>query len=158
MASINTFECDCGYSLTTAWGPDQGYWYRTYKCNNCKNYIIGKHNGPRRNRVFSLVNGEKVRIKAIGFYNEDAQNGEAYKFNQAYCEVCGSNDLLELEDSDMVDSMSILKPFSFVLENEELDMPYELYLADGDTVIVDTDLMEGLNDDLDDFFQKLMKN
>ena len=104
MASINTFECDCGYSLTTAWGPDQGYWYRTYKCNNCKNYIIGKDNGPRRNRVFSLVNGEKVRIKAIGFYNEDAQNGEAYKFNQAYCEVCGSNDLLELEDSDMVDS------------------------------------------------------
>ena len=62
------------------------------------------------------------------------------------------------EHSDMVDSMSILKPFSFVLENEELDMPYELYLADGDTVIVDTDLMEGLNDDLDDFFQKLMKN
>ena len=62
------------------------------------------------------------------------------------------------EHSDMVDSMSILKPFSFVLENEELDMPYDLYLADGDTVIVDTDLMEGLNDDLDDFFQKLMKN
>jgi len=62
------------------------------------------------------------------------------------------------EHSDMIDSMSILKPFSFVLENEELDMPYELYLADGDTVIVDTDLMEGLNDDLDDFFQKLMKN
>lgn len=62
------------------------------------------------------------------------------------------------EHSDMIDSMSILKPFSFVLENEELDMPYELYLADGDTVIVDTDLMEGLNDDLDDFFQKLMNN
>jgi hypothetical protein len=61
------------------------------------------------------------------------------------------------ERSEMIDSMSILKPFSFVLENEELDVLYELYVADGDTVIIDADLMEGLNDELDDFFQDLMK-
>jgi hypothetical protein len=34
----------------------------------------------------------------------------------------------------------------------------ELYVADGDTVIIDPDLMENLDKDLDDFFDQLMKS
>jgi hypothetical protein len=54
-----------------------------------------------------------------------------------------------------VESMSILKPFSFVLENDEKDSIAELYLVDDETVIIDPDLMQGLSEDLDDFFKKL---
>jgi hypothetical protein len=54
-----------------------------------------------------------------------------------------------------VESMSILKPFSFVLENDEKESIAELYLVDDETVIIDPDLMQGLNEDLDDFFKKL---
>ena len=54
-----------------------------------------------------------------------------------------------------VESMSILKPFSFVLENDEKESIAELYLVDDETVIIDPDLMQGLNEDLDDFFEKL---
>lgn len=60
------------------------------------------------------------------------------------------------EHGELIDSMSIMKPYSFVLENDDLDVQYELYVVDDDTVIIDPDLMEGLNDDLDEFFQKLM--
>ncbi len=56
---------------------------------------------------------------------------------------------------DTVESMSILKPFSFVLENDEKESIAELYLVDDETVIIDPDLMQGLNEDLDDFFKKL---
>ena len=36
-----------------------------------------------------------------------------------------------------VESMSILKPFSFVLENDEKESIAELYLVDDETVIID---------------------
>jgi hypothetical protein len=57
-----------------------------------------------------------------------------------------------------VESMSILKPFSFVLENDDKESVAELYLVDDETVIIDPDLMQGLNEDLDDFFKKLFED
>lgn len=59
---------------------------------------------------------------------------------------------------DTVENMSILKPFSFVLENEDKESVAELYLVDDETVIIDPDLMQGLNEDLDDFFNKLFED
>ena len=59
---------------------------------------------------------------------------------------------------DTVENMSILKPFSFVLENDDKESVAELYLVDDETVIIDPDLMQGLNEDLDDFFKKLFED
>ena len=58
---------------------------------------------------------------------------------------------------DTIDQMSILKPFSFVLENDDKESVEELYLVDDETVIIDPDLMEGLGEDLDAFLEKLLK-
>lgn len=54
-----------------------------------------------------------------------------------------------------IDKMSILKPFSLVLEDDDKETVAELYVADDDTVIIDEELMAGLDKDLDDFFAKL---
>ena len=59
--------------------------------------------------------------------------------------------------SKTLDNLGILKPYSFVLENDEKEGIAELYLADDDTVIIGKDLMEGLDTDLDSFFDSLMK-
>ncbi len=59
---------------------------------------------------------------------------------------------------EMIDGMGILKPFSFVLENDEKEILAELYLADDDTVIISGELMEGLDQDLDNFLEKLMED
>ena len=56
-----------------------------------------------------------------------------------------------------VDNLGILKPFSFTLENDDRENIAELYVADDETIIIDGDLMEGLDKDLDSFFDKLMK-
>ena len=56
----------------------------------------------------------------------------------------------------IIDNMGILKPFSIVLEDEDKESIAELYLADDDTVIIGGDLMEGLEQDLDSFFSKLL--
>ena len=58
---------------------------------------------------------------------------------------------------EKVEQMSILKPYSFVLEDDDRENLCELYLVDDDTVIIDEELMKGLDKDLDDFFAQLMK-
>jgi hypothetical protein len=58
--------------------------------------------------------------------------------------------------STIADSLGILKPYSFVLENEDKDTIAELYIADDDTVIIGKDLMEGLDSDLNLFLEKLL--
>lgn len=60
-------------------------------------------------------------------------------------------------NADLIDSLGILKPYSFVLEDDDKENLGELYLADDDTVIVGGDLMEGLDSDLDSFFDDLLK-
>lgn len=61
------------------------------------------------------------------------------------------------KNSDQIDNLGILKPYSFVLEDDDRENLGELYLADDDTIIVGGDLMEGLDHDLDDFLDELLK-
>jgi hypothetical protein len=57
-----------------------------------------------------------------------------------------------------IEQMAILKPYSFVLEDEDHEHLAELYLVDDETVIIDTELMAGLDKDLDSFLENLLKD
>lgn|SRR5574344_364211 len=59
---------------------------------------------------------------------------------------------------EITDNIGILKPYSFVLENDDKEDLAELYIADDDTIIIGEDLMQGLESDLNNFFKDLMKN
>lgn len=58
---------------------------------------------------------------------------------------------------DVVDFLSILKPYSFILENDDREHFAELYLVDSDIRIIGGDLMNGLDDDLNKFLDNLLK-
>lgn len=65
----------------------------------------------------------------------------------------------ELERMDkVVAGMGILKPYSFVLEGDEHKHLAELYLVDDEFNIIGGDLLDGFDDELDAFFEKLMKD
>ena len=58
----------------------------------------------------------------------------------------------------LLENLSVLKPYAFVLEDDDNDSKAELFVVDDeDTVIIDTELMAGLDKDLDAFFDKLLK-
>lgn len=57
-----------------------------------------------------------------------------------------------------IEQMAILKPYSFVLEDEDHEHLAELFLVDDETVIIDTELMAGLDKDLDSFLENLLKD
>lgn len=61
-------------------------------------------------------------------------------------------------NNKIVDNMGILKPYNFVLEDDDKEPIAELYLADDDTVIIGGDLMTGLDEDLDAFLDDLFKD
>ena len=58
----------------------------------------------------------------------------------------------------LVDNMGIMKPFTFVLENDEKEPLEELYIVDDDLVIIDGDMMQDLDKDLDEFLDNLLKD
>lgn len=61
------------------------------------------------------------------------------------------------QSSQLIDSISIPKPFSFVLEDDDKENIAELYLADDDTIIISGELMADLDKDLDAFFNRLIE-
>ena len=63
-----------------------------------------------------------------------------------------------IQQKELVENLSILKPYSFVLEDDDRDPITELYVVDDDTVIIDPNLMEGLDEDLDNFLTELLKS
>jgi len=59
---------------------------------------------------------------------------------------------------EQIEKMSILKPYSFVLEDDDHETIEELYLVDDDIVILDQELMANLDKDLDSFLDQLLKD
>ena len=53
------------------------------------------------------------------------------------------------------ENLGIMKPYSFVLENDDNEHVSELYVVDDDTVIIGGDLMQGLDKELDDLLEHL---
>lgn len=56
----------------------------------------------------------------------------------------------------VVEGLGVMKPYSYVLEDDDKDSIAELYVVDDDTIIVGGDLMDGPDEDLDHFFNQLM--
>ena len=62
------------------------------------------------------------------------------------------------KEKDLTDNLSILKPYAFVLEDDDRESVAELYVVDDDPVIIDSELMKDLDKDLDEFFANLLKS
>lgn len=59
---------------------------------------------------------------------------------------------------DRMENLPILKPYSFVLIGEDKETINDLYLVDDDTIMLDGDLLKGLDKDLDEFLNHLLKD
>lgn len=62
------------------------------------------------------------------------------------------------KQKNLVENMSIIKPYSFVLEDDDKENIAELYVIDDDTVIIDPDMMPELDKELDAFLDNLLKD
>ncbi len=58
---------------------------------------------------------------------------------------------------DVVEHLNLLRPYSLVMIDEDKETIAELLYVDDETIVLDGDLMEGLSDDLDAFWEELAK-
>ncbi|MBQ7444285.1 MAG: hypothetical protein IJS59_10565 [Bacteroidaceae bacterium] len=56
-----------------------------------------------------------------------------------------------------IDKMSVLQPFTFVLIDEDRETICDIYLVDNDTVMLDTELLKGLDEELNTFLRHLLE-
>lgn len=75
-------------------------------------------------------------------------------YEEAATQICHS---IEEVRTDVVDFMSLMRPYSFVLVDEDGETLRDLYLVDDDTLILNHTLLEGLDEELDQFLRDLMK-
>ena len=76
-------------------------------------------------------------------------------YEEAAAQICHCLD--EVRHTTL-DTMSVMHPFSFVLVDEDGETLRDLYVVDEDTVILSSTLLEGLEDDLDQFLADLLKS
>ena len=62
-----------------------------------------------------------------------------------------------MKDAGDFDKVSILKPYSFVLVDEDKETVTELLLVDDDTMLVNDELLKGLDEELDSFLKELLE-
>lgn len=58
---------------------------------------------------------------------------------------------------DLSESFNVLRPYSFILVDDEKETIAELYDVDDDTIVISGPLMDGLQEDLDAFWAELEK-
>lgn len=83
----------------------------------------------------------------------------AYDGQDFYADVeCTLTRLLaEEKKKGAIDALNILKPYSFVLVDEERETVAEMLLVDDDTLFVNDELLKGLDDELDSFLKELLE-
>ena len=65
--------------------------------------------------------------------------------------------LCRMKEAGDFEKITILKPYSFVLVDEDKETVAELLLVDDDTILVDDELLEGLDKELDEFLKNLLE-
>ncbi len=68
-----------------------------------------------------------------------------------------SSELEALKDSGVIDKLCIIKPFSFVLVDEDKETISDLLLIDDDTLLLNDELLKGLDEELDAFLKDLLE-
>ena len=68
-------------------------------------------------------------------------------------------ELAALKDEGAFDNLCLLKPYSFVLVDEDKETVADLLLMDDeDTLLLDDELLKGLDEELDAFLKDLLKD
>ena len=65
--------------------------------------------------------------------------------------------LAGMHENGMFDCLNIAKPYSFVLTDEDHQSIVDLLIVDDDTIILSKDLLEGFDEEMNDFLKHLLE-
>ena len=77
--------------------------------------------------------------------------------NEAVYEKELQSELTKMHRLGAFDSLNIVKPYSFVLIDEDGQSIVDLLIIDDDTLILSADLLEGFDEEMNSFLKKLLE-
>ena len=66
--------------------------------------------------------------------------------------------LTEMHKNGQFDDLNIAKPYSFVLTDDDQQSIVDLLIVDDDTVILSEDLLEGFDEEMNEFLKQLLED
>ena len=134
---------------------------------NAIGQAISKYYGCEENVVSDIhLQANPTSGELIIFDDDDTQlaattieewtNYEGNNF-QADAERILSAALSTMKTAGDFDRLTLLKPYSFVLVDEDKETIAELLLVDDDTLILNDELLKGLDEELDAFLKDLLE-
>ena len=123
---------------------------------NCNQTIVTDlHLQPNQNSgELSIFDDEDEELAKTSINEWTGYEGDAFYED---VERVLTTKLNEMKNANAFGSMNILKPFSFVLVDEDKETVAELLLMDDDTLLINNELLKGLDKELDDFLKDLLE-
>ncbi len=127
-----------------------------YKGNSANHEVTDIHLQPNPESGELLIFNDdeeelsRTAVEEWADYESDTFEKEA--------EIVLRKAIVELKEQSAFDDLSLLKPYSFVLVDENKETIVELMLVDDeDTLLLDEELLKGLDEELDAFLKDLLE-
>lgn len=125
-----------------------------YACKSEQTIVTDIHLQPNPNSGELFISDDDAELNCV-----TVEEWAAYENDDFYQSVerVLRQILTRMKEAGVFDNISILEPYSFVLVDEEKETVAELLLMDDDTLLVDDELLKGLDKELDDFLKELLE-
>lgn len=126
-----------------------------YTTGEEQTYVTDIHLQPDQNSgELSIFDDDDQELACSIIEEWTAYEGDDFYKNT---ESLLSSLLNQMNNEGCFDKLNILKPYSFVLVDEDKETIAELLLMDDDTLLVNDELLKGLDEELDTFLKDLLE-
>ncbi|ADV43532.1 hypothetical protein [Bacteroides helcogenes] len=126
-----------------------------YTCGCEQTIVTDIHLQPNQNSgELSIFDDEDEELANVTIEEWTTYEGEDFYED---IERIFSTLLCSMKNAGDFEKLTILKPFSFVLVDDEKETLAELLLIDDDTLFLNDELLQGLNEELDTFLKDLLE-
>lgn len=128
----------------------------SYPAGNEQQVITDIHLQPKPDTGELLVMDDDDCVLSTAIVEE--WNESEYDNFYQEVEVLLRSVLKHLKEKGTLDNVSLMKPYSFTLVDDDKETVAELLLIDDDTLLLnDDDLLKGLDEELDAFLKELLE-
>lgn len=127
-----------------------------YTCGCEQTIVTDIHLQPNQNSGDLIIfDDEDKELACINI--EELANDDSDDFYEEMQHILQTL-LSKLKEEGTFDRLAIMTPYNFVLVDEDKETVAELLIVDDDTLIVNDDLLKGLDEELDTFLKDLLNN
>ena len=127
-----------------------------YKLGEESSVVSDIHLQPKQDSGDLIIFNDDDEILASASVDEWTKNGDDHFYKEI--ESVLRSELIAMKDQGLFDKLCLMKPYSFVLVDEDKETVAELLLVDDeDTLLLSEELLKGLDEELDVFLKELLE-